>query len=167
MAKNRFNHKHKKIRKNISALIVAFLLIGSMFLFPLFNSSFMGETLSNSKGNMANLIIEIVKNINSFFSNSYGFMSVLLALLFVICLLFYLLNGLGLIYNRYSRYASYLTFVYAIVGLIVYNILVNQNTISLFGFELASISYGAGIYFVPILGLLYILFGRRINQRIF
>lgn len=157
---------HKGLRKNPSAVIAFVLLTLSMFLFPLFNSSFFGETLSNKRETMFNLISSILSNFNQYFYNSEGMLSISLAFLFSLSVLLYFLNGFGLVFNRYSRYASYLTFAYLIAGLVIYNNLLNQTTFSLFGFEMTSISFGSGIYFVPIVGLLYFLFHRQVNWKV-
>jgi len=70
----------------------------------------------------------------------------------------------GNIYNKYSRYASFLTFIYFIVGLLIYNLLNEQYALSLFGFNLSSISLGSGIYFVPIVGVFYLFFIKSVNR---
>jgi len=157
--------KKRKLRKNASAIIASLLLTISTFIFPLFGTNLFGEIFSNKNSVMINFISRIFisqNNINS----TFGVLQFLEVIIFLIIFLFYLLNGFGLIYNRYSRYASYVTILYLIVGLIMYNLLNLKYSMSLFGINISSISLGPGIYFVPILGISYLIFYRRINHSI-
>lgn len=154
----------KKLQKNSSALIAFFLLLLSAFVFPLFGKKMFGEEIGGGTV-MINLIKSVFTssgNLNSML----GFLQLILVILFCIIILLYFLNGVGSIYNHYSRYASFLTFVYFIVGLLVYNMLNEKYAESLFGFSLSSISLGSGIYFVPIIGICYLLFVKKINRTI-
>src|SRR4030042_1697353 len=100
----------KKLRRNASALIAFFLLLLSAFLFPLFGTSLFGESFSNKSTVIVNLIKDtFTSQIN--LGSSFGLLQLLLVVVFLFIAIFYLLNGLGFIYNRYSRYASFLTFV--------------------------------------------------------
>lgn len=153
----------KKLKKNFSALIAFFLLILSAFLFPLFGTSIFGESFSNKSTVIFNLIKEtLTSQIN--LDSSFGLLQLLLVVFFLVIAILYLLNGFGLIYNRYSRYASFLTFGYFIVGLFAYNALNSKYAMSIFGFEISSISLGSGIYFVPIMGICYLIFARYANR---
>lgn len=155
--------KGKKLKRNPSALIAFLLLILSAFLFPLFGTSLFGESFSNKSTVIVNLIKDtFTSQIN--LSSNFGILQLLLVIVFVFIILFYFLNGIGVIYNRYSRYASILTFVYLVIGLITYNALNNEYATSLFGFEISSVSMGAGIYFVPIVGICYLIFARSLNR---
>lgn len=153
----------KKLKRNPSALIAFLLLILSAFLFPLFGTSLFGESFSNKSTVIVNLIKDtFTSQIN--LSSNFGILQLLLVIVFVFIALFYFLNGVGAIYNRYSRYASILTFVYLVIGLITYNALNNEYATSIFGFEISSVSIGAGIYFVPIIGICYLIFARSLNR---
>jgi hypothetical protein len=152
----------EKIRKNPSALIASVLILISGFLFPLFNTSLFGETIANKKNTIVNLILNIP---NSTINSLESILFLILLILFLAIFFLYLLNGMGIMFNRYSRYASYISFAYLIVGLSLYSIL-NSNNVSLLGVELAGVSIGAGIYLIPIIGGLYILFNRSINSNI-
>jgi hypothetical protein len=99
-------------------------------------------------------------------STEESILASVLSILFIIIFLLYTLNGLGMIRNRYSRYASYLTFVYLVIGLYTINQLNKQLSVPLFGNMMGSISIGAGIYAVPIVGILYLIFRRRINRAV-
>lgn len=155
----------KKLRKNPAALISALLVLVSGFIFQVFHQDFLGESIPDKRLTIVNYAID-------FFSNSFGLnsslqiMSLVLVLLYFAIFFLYLFNGLGLIYNRYSRYASFTSFVYLVFGLILYSLLNQQYATSFFGFEMTSISIGAGIYFIPIIGVLYLVFKRQINSAI-
>ncbi len=152
----------RRLKKNSAALIAFFLLLLSAFVFPLFGNKIFGEEVGAGTV-MINLIKGVFissENLNSML----GFLQLILVMLFFAITLLYFLNGIGSIYNRYSRYASFLTFVYFVVGLLVYNMLNTKYASSLFGFKLSSISLGLGIYFVPIVGICYLLFVRPINR---
>ena len=155
----------RKIRKNISALVAFSLLILSAFLFPLFGSSLFGESFSNKSTVMVNLIKGIFTS-QADLSSTSGYLQLTLTGIFLIILLFYFLNGIGAIYNRYSRYASFLSFAYLFVGLLIYNTLNSQYATSIFGFEISSVTLGSGIYFVPLVGFFYLILHRKINRMI-
>lgn len=156
--------RRKKLRKNSTALISAFLILVSGFLFQLFHTSVLGESLPSKNLSMFDYILTFF-NGSLDFSNFQVLFGSILVILFLVIFLFYLLNGLGIIYNRYSRYASYLSFVYFIVGLIIYKLL-NKDSISMFGVEIAGVNLGFGVYFIPIIGVCYLLFNRTINSKI-
>ncbi|HLA23549.1 MAG TPA: hypothetical protein VJZ93_03390 [Candidatus Nanoarchaeia archaeon] len=99
-------------------------------------------------------------------SSTSGYLQLTLTGIFLIILLFYFLNGIGAIYNRYSRYASFLSFAYLFVGLLIYNTLNSQYATSIFGFEISSVTLGSGIYFVPLVGFFYLILHRKINRMI-
>lgn len=158
--------KHRgKLRKNFAALIAFFLLILSAFVFPLFGTSIFGESLSNKSTVIVNLIKDIFTSTIQL-NSTFGFLQLILVIIFLLIGILYLLNGMGLIYNRYSRYASFLTFAYFIIGLLIYNTLNNQYSTSLFGFEISSITMGLGIYFIPIIGVAYLFLNRYVNNNI-
>ena len=157
--------KYKQLKKNPAALIAFLLLLTSGFLFPLFGTDFFGESFTNKNSVVVNLIRETFTSQISL-NSSFGVFQVLLVLSFIIVTLLYLLNGFGLIYNRYSRYASFLTILYFILGLLTYNSLNEKYATSLFGLQISSITMGAGIYFVPFIGILYFFFARSINKGI-
>lgn len=160
MRKRRGNRK--KLRKNSSALIAFLLIIFSAFAFPLFGNKIFGEEIGGGTV-MINLIKGIFTSSNNL-SSSLGFLQLSLVIIFCLIALFYFLNGIGGIYNRYSRYASFLTFVYFIFGLFIYNMLNTKYASSFFGFEFSSISLGLGIYFIPIVGICYLIFSRSVNR---
>jgi hypothetical protein len=156
----KINHQ-RKLNKNPAALVAALLVLLSGFLFQLFYTVFLDTAVKNTKLTMMGQIMEIYRfNLPS---SPLSISIVLLIIVFITIFLFYALNGFGIIYNRYSRYASYFSFVYLILGLFIYTLL-NQNNYSLFGLELTSMSIGPGIYFIPIIGALYLFFKRSINS---
>lgn len=163
--KKKFNrNKRKRLKKNPTALISAFLVLVSAFLFQLFNTNILGETVVGKHYTMITYLVGLFSS-KVVIDGLTKIMDFILAIVFIIIFLLYLFNGLGIIYNRYSRYASYLTFIYAIIGLSLYNILTSSN-VSLFGIEVAGVSLGPGIYFIPIIGILYLFFARSINSKI-
>ena len=157
--------KHKKsLKKNASALIAFFLLLLSAFTFPLFENTILGENFGGGT-----VMVNLIKNFflsPKDFSSTFVILELALVIIFCLIALLYLLNGIGSVYNRYSRYASFLTFFYLVVGLIMYNILNSANTLSMLGFEISSISLGPGIYFIPIIGICYLIFARKINKNL-
>jgi len=156
--------RYKKLRKNPAALISAFLVLISAFLFQLFNINIFGEITKGKHYTMMTYITGLFSS-KVVFNDSTKVMDFILAIVFVIIFLLYLFNGLGVIYNRYSRYASYLTVVYAVIGLFLYNMLTSGN-VSFFGLEFAGVSLGLGIYFIPLVGILYLFLARTINSKI-
>ena len=157
--------KRKKLRKNLAALIALSLLFLSAFVFPLFGTSIFGESFSNKSTVIINLIKDVF-NSKVYLNSGIGFLQLLLVVTFLFGGMLYLLNGLGVIYNRYSRYASFLTLAYFFIGLILYNSLNNEYATSFFGFELSSVSLGLGIYFVPLVGIAYLFLAKHINRAI-
>lgn len=157
--------RHKKnLRKNPAALLASLILVISAFLFQLTSLNFLGTNLGDKGVVMFNVIQSMIKN--GLGSTEQSILASALAILFIIVFLLYTLNGLGLIRNRYSRYASYLTFAYLIIGLYVINRLNRELSVPIFGNMMGSISLGVGIYIVPIVGILYFIFRRYINQAV-
>jgi hypothetical protein len=156
----------KKIHKNISGLIAFFVLLLSAFLLPLFNQAIFDKSLPNKSTTMANMAPEVLSNLKNYVSNSLGLYQLALVLTFILILLFYLVNGLGFVYNRFSRYASYLSFVYLILGLLLYNAINKKYGLELLGVSLTSISIGFGLWAVPLVAALYLIFSKELNKRI-
>lgn len=154
----------KKLHKNPAGLLASLILVLSAFLFQLTSLNFLGTNLGDKSVVMFNVIQSMItKGIGS---TEESILASILAILFIIIFLLYTLNGLGIIRNRYSRYASYLTFVYLIIGLYVINRLNKELSVPIFGNMMGSISIGAGIYIVPLIGILYLIFKERINRAI-
>ena len=160
--RNRHNSS-KKLRKNPAAVFAALLILLSGFVFQLFYVDFFGESIPDKRLTLVNYAVDYLTNLAGL-DNVIDIVGLSLIVVYLIIFVFYLLNGFGLIYNRYSRYASILTFVYLILGLISYSFLNQKYATSLFGFQMTSISIGFGVYFIPLVGLLYLIFKRQINS---
>ena len=161
MAKRR---QKRKLNKNPTALISAMLLIFSGFLFQLFNTNFTGTIYTAKHYTMSTYLISILGH-GPDFASICGRLDLLLCVTFILSISLFLLNGFGIIYNRYSQYASYFTFIYLIIGLVLYEILSKEN-MSVLGIQVMSTVLGPGVYFVPIVGIFYLIFKKKVNSRI-
>ncbi|MEM2955052.1 MAG: hypothetical protein QW625_03845 [Candidatus Nanoarchaeia archaeon] len=139
------------------------ILIG--FTSPLFATKIFDESLGQRETIMSNLIINLFSGKISL-STSYEILLTSMIILYILTALLFLLNGLGKIYNRYSVYASFLTFVYLFLGLITVSIINNQTSLSLFGISFTSVVTDFGVYSVAIIGFLYLVFRKYINSKI-
>ena len=155
----------KKLRRNAAALIAFVIIVFSAFVFPLFNFNLLGQGFSDKTGVMANLITELLSG-GTKITESHGVAILAMIVVYLIIALFYLLNGLGMIYNRYSRYASMLSIVYLFLGLFVVLTINNKSSVPFFGTTLASVSLGIGTYLVTLVGVGYLIFKRVINRAI-
>jgi len=156
-------HHHNKIRRNPTALIAALIVAFSAFL-PLLSSKLFGESFDNPQLSMVNVFGEILSKPVS--EPTLQIPSLILVISFAIILVLYSLNGLGLVFNRYSMYASFLTVPYLFAGLYIANVTNSGLSNPFLGNTLASVSIGPGIYLVPLVGLFYIIFRREINWRV-
>ena len=155
----------KRLRKNPAAIFAFIIIIISGFLFPLFGFSIFGEGFSDKSGVIVNLIIDLFSGKLSF-QKGYEIAIILMIFVYILIVLFYLLNGLGVIYNRYSRYASILSIPYLFLGLFVVVLMNREISIPFFGNSLGAITLGLGTYLVTITGLLYLFLVRGINKMI-
>ncbi|MDO8528625.1 MAG: hypothetical protein Q7S06_01900 [Nanoarchaeota archaeon] len=155
--------RRNRLRKNPAALFAIALVLISGFLFPLFSFSIFGEDFSDKSGVVVNLVIDLFSKKYSFTETS-EFVILFMVLSYLVIATLYLLNGLGIIYNRYSRYASFLSFAYLLLGLIAVVLLNRQMTIPFFGNTVGSMTIGLGTYLLPIVGILYLIFHRQINS---
>jgi hypothetical protein len=87
-------------------------------------------------------------------------------IIYFIALSLYLLNGFGVIYNKNSRYASYLTFVFLFLGLSYITVLNSKYGATGFTSLFANLGAGMGIWIAPIIGVLYLVLKGRINAYI-
>jgi len=154
-----------RLRKNPTAIFVAIILMISAFLFPISKINIFGTSTADRNYVLFNLIEDIFSN----FLNLEGALQILpflMSITFILLFFMYLLNGFGLINNKYSRKASYLTFLYLFFGLWLINKLNLEYGSPTVGTISNYTGVGAGIYVVPILGVLYIIFKRSINSKI-
>jgi hypothetical protein len=161
--RNREHRQRGKLNKNPAALIAAILIAISGFIFPLFNSQMFGENLPNKKGIMFNFIIDLFTGKLSI-STAYEIAIIGMILVYLIILILYLLNGFGVIYNRYSRYASILSVVYLFLGLISVVLINRETLVEFFNITFTSTTIGLGTYLIPIIGIAYLFLVRWINR---
>lgn len=160
----RRNREHRgKLNKNSAALFAAILIVLSGFLFSLFNFQIFGQNLPDKKGIMFNFIIDLFTGKLSF-STGYEIAIIGMILVYLVILIFYLLNGFGVIYNRYSRYASILSIIYLFLGLIAVVLINRESSVDFFGVTLTSTTIGLGTYLITIVGIAYLFLKRGINR---
>jgi hypothetical protein len=155
----------KELAKNFSALLALALILLSGFLLPLFSYRLFGESFSDKGNVMINVIVDTISGNISFNDSVEVFVGIMAAVYVIICIL-YLLNGLGIIYDRYSRYASFLTIAYLFAGLFAVNSIHRAASLPLFGNILGSATIGPGIWMLPLIGISYLIFKRQINSAI-
>ncbi len=161
----RNNPRRKKLHRNPSSVFAFILIAISGFLFPLFGFSIFGESFSDKSGVMMNLVID-------FFSGklplgeAYGIIITAMMVIYLFILIFYLLNGLGVIYNRYGRRASILSIIYLFLGLFAVVFINREISIPFLGNTLGAVTLGLGTYFVTLVGILYLFFVRQINRNV-
>ncbi|MBU0962566.1 MAG: hypothetical protein KKD48_01535 [Nanoarchaeota archaeon] len=153
----------KRLRKNPAAIFSFLIIAISGFIFPLFSFNIFGEIFSDKSGVMFNLIVDLFSG-NISFSKGYEILTVCMIFVYLLIVLFYLLNGLGIIYNRYSRYASFLSFIYLFFGLFAVVLINRETSIPFLGNTLGSMRIGLGTYLITITGVLYLFFVRKINS---
>jgi len=155
----------EELKWNPSALFSLVLIILSGFYFPVFtmNSSSGFAALSKTT-TVYNLFLNIFSG-QSLISSNYTIAIFVVILIYLLIAFFYLLNGFGLIYNEYSNYASILTIVYLILG-IISTVLINTATKStpIFGALIPSFTIGLGTYFITIVGVSYLFLHEKINS---
>ncbi|NMB66884.1 hypothetical protein GYA25_02395 [Candidatus Woesearchaeota archaeon] len=156
----------KKVYKNPAGFVAFFILLISAFLLPLFQENILDETLPNKGTTLISVAPEIIQNVGVYLKSAFGIYKIGILLTFIFTIGFYFLNGIGLVYNRFSRYASYLSFLYLILGLLIYNDLNKDYGINLLGMSVTSLSIGLGLWIVPLVGVLYLLFYKEVNKRI-
>ena len=161
--KNHKKQKNKHLKRNPAAIISAILIGISGMIFSLFNLTLFGEKISNSQWVMFNLITKIFGG-NLPFNTGYNILVFFMVLIYITIFLFYSLNGLGIIKNTYSRYASILSIIYLFLGLTVVIMINNEKSITFLGMTLNSIKAGMGIYIVPIVGALYLFSKKWVNS---
>jgi len=157
--------KNKESQKNSAAIIAFILILVSGFIFPLVEYNFFGTAVSNSKTIMLNLFLDFTKGTMPL-GQDYNIAILFMMIIYVAVLLLYLLNGIGKIPNKYSKYASVLSFIYLGLGLLVIQLINNSYSIAILGFQVSSVVTGSGIYIIPIVGLLYLIFNKKINSAI-
>lgn len=160
-------HRHNKgkIKRNVSALLSFVLVILSGFLFSLFSLEIFGQSLPDKKGVMFNLIIDLFSGKYNL-TKGYEIVVLIMIIIYILIALFYLLNGLGIIYNRYSRYASILSIIFLFLGLIATLLMNREQSISLFGITFNSMTIGLGTFFITIIGIAYLFLHKWINSTI-
>lgn len=163
MKKTGKRSKSRRSKKNATALIAAALLLTSALIFPLSSEKIIGVNIEEPSNVLINYIERLFTQSVTFDSLSSK-ISLIMSIAFILSFLLYLLNGLGLIYNKYSRYASLLTIVYFFLGLYLIVLINREFSLPFFGNILTSIGIGPGIYFAPIVGLGYLFLVRKINS---
>jgi hypothetical protein len=160
MYKPIYNMHRKRVHKNTTALIAAILLLIVAFTMPLVGVNFLGADINNSGA----ILFRIIENIFvTEFSSSYAITLLSMTIIFLIAFFLYLLNGLGIIRNKYSRYASYLTLIYCLIGF-YFTYEINKGlSLPLLGNALGNINAGPGIYLVIIVGIFYMSLKKYIN----
>src|SRR3989344_2775899 len=156
-------NRDKRLKKNPTALFSALILMISAFLFPISRINILGSSTANRNYVLFNLIEDYLTNV-VVLEGSLKVLPFIMGFIFIFIFIFYLLNGFGLIYNRYSRYASYLTFLYLFFGLWLINKLNIEYGSPTVGTLSNYTGVGAGVYIVPIVGFLYLIFNRKINS---
>ena len=152
--------KSDKVEFNPTALISFILILMSGLLFQLFQVSILGQSF-NKFTMFDYILLFLTAPLDSNIFNVI--LSILLITTFLTILFLYFLNGFGLIHNKSSGSASFLTFIYLMIGSIMYKVL-SQESINFMGFNLSNTSLGMGLYFPPIVGIAYLLFYRQINS---
>lgn len=129
---------------------------------PLFTASILGQSIYDKKTVLFTVVIDLMKSTETQ-SVIYAWV---LILMFLIAFTFYFLNGLGVIYNKYSCYAAFMNIIFIFPGLYLVTIL-NKNMILPFvGTSMASINIGPGFYFITIIGFLYLFLKKYVNRAI-
>ncbi len=159
------NSRNIKLRKNPIALISSIILMISAFLFPISEINILGTTTADRNYVLFNLIEDAFKNTLDL-QGALQILPYLMGFIFIFIFFGYLLAGFGLLYSRYARYASYLTFLYLFFGLWLINKLNVEYGSPTVGTLSNYTGVGAGIYVIPIVGLLYLIFNRAINSRL-
>jgi len=154
-------NKKRKINKNHAGLLCFVLLVTIAFVFPLFDLSLIGQNISQDKTTIVNLLLDFFNS--ETLKENYGKTTMIMVGLFCLAAILFLINGLGFVYNRYSRYASYLTFAYFFLGLFTMSLMNRSGDYTLL-FGLGKIELSFGVYLVPIVGLIYLIERHSINK---
>ena len=157
----------KKLRKNIAGMLALLIILIASFLFPLYSIDAFGETMPSGNEYTAFKVYErVFSNGQSFINLGFeGILQISMGCLLIIIICLYLLNGLGIIKNKFSRYASYFSIFYFVLSLVNYNFLNKLYSTTAFGISLSSVSIGFGTWLVLITGLGYLFFSESINEK--
>lgn len=154
--------KIKESKVNLGILLAFFLAIIVGLGFALFSFKVIGIT---SQGGT------IFNYIGDFFSGDLNFKGAgiwiyLMILSYIFIILMYFLSGIGSLEDKFANYASIISFLYFVLGLLAVNSINNQTSVNILGQTLNSARANAGIYIIPIIGVIHLLFAKSINSAI-
>ena len=149
-------------KRNVAAIAAAVLILMSGFLFQLFNFEFLGQTWNIESAVMFNLVQDIW---NLDLPGNLETVVIFMVVLYVVILVLYIMNGVGVASDKFSIVASALTFVYLLLGIYFVPTFNNSTSIPFFG-SFGTTSLGLGTYILPIIAVAYLLLKKSINDNI-
>jgi hypothetical protein len=106
----------------------------------------------------------IFQNLTYFNPESFSNVIILISMILALVIFgLFLLNGLGYITNRYSKYAGYLSILYLSL-ILLENVLFLKNTNQIPVFGLTNLSYWIASLGISIIGIVYLIFFETFNQ---
>ena len=149
-------------KRNVAAIIAAILIILSGFLFQLFNFEFFGKEWNIENAVMFNLAqnlgdLQLPGNLET--------VVIFMVIIYFVVLILYLINGIGLLSDKFSFLASILTFVYLLLGIYFVPTFNNSTSIPILG-NISTASLGLGTYLLPIIAVVYLILKKPINNNL-
>jgi hypothetical protein len=152
--------KQKKRKLNLAAVVAAVFIIISGFLFQLFNFEFLGKQWQIEEAVMFNLVRELP---DLELPGSLETVVLFMVVLYFASLSLYIINGVGVLSDKYSVLASFLTFIYLLLGIYFVPTFNAAAAIPLIG-SVGTASLGLGTYLIPTIAILYLLFKKPLNS---
>jgi hypothetical protein len=152
--------KQKKRKLNLAAVVAAVFIIISGFLFQLFNFEFLGKQWQIEEAVMFNLVRELP---DLELPGSLETVVLFMVVLYFASLALYIINGVGVLSDKYSVLASFLTFIYLLLGIYFVPTFNAAAAIPLIG-SVGTASLGLGTYLIPTIAILYLLFKKPLNS---
>ena len=155
--------KKNKINLNYAGLFAFSMLLIIGFISPIYYYTFLSKDALTSTATWFDIVLDIFSSKNLTYVD-FNNIFYLMFFCFFITLILYFLSGFFIIEERWAKYASIMTFVYFILGMLYVALFNRNNTPKLFGFELSHLYIGVGIWVVPIVGIIYLIFYKKINE---
>src|SRR3989339_789477 len=131
--------KKNKINLNYAGLFAFSMLLIIGFISPIYYYTFLSKDALTSTATWFDVVLDIFSSKNLTYVDFNN--------------IFYLMF-----------FCFFMTFVYFIFGMLYVALFNRNNTPKLFGFELSHLYIGVGIWVVPIVGIIYLIFYKKINE---
>lgn len=154
--------KSVKRKFNIAAIIAAFFILMSGFLFQIFNFEFLGREWQIERAVMFNLVMELG---DLDLPGNLETVVISMVIVYFAVLILFILNGFAVLPDKFSFIASVLTLLYLFLGLYFVPTFNDSISIPIFG-NVGEASLGLGTYLIPLIAAFYLLLKKPINEHV-